>query len=217
MLRAKRTHRKSLIKRFSRKGSTQIKTSLSGFPPAYDEWLLLKERKSDESRKLREVKNRRVTLDRDLDAELRLCEIILLAQLGSGQYRVPKDAIQAISDALWFYHTCSKYTHWLFKPSFTNRRDSDPQQEHLKGLAVAFINQATSTVAKKANRKIVSKHFGLKPKRRADWEYSAAKGRLSVPDYTKYPYSVPIDEEIIEWAGHKYQSLKGRSNRSKKA
>ena len=164
----------------------------------------------------REVKNRPVTLDPDLDAELRLCEISLLAQLGSGHYRVPKDAIQAISNALWYYHSCSKYTHWLFKPSFTNRRDSDPQQEHLKGLAVAFINQATSKVAKKANRKIVSEHFGLTPKRRADWEYSAAKGRLSVPDYTNYPYSVPIYEEIIEWAGQMYQSLKARSNKAKK-
>lgn len=216
MLRAKRTQRESLIKRFSRKGSTQFKTSLSEFPPAYDEWLILKQRKSDESRKLREVKNRPVTLDRELDAELRLCEITLLAQLGFGQYRVPKDAIQAISDALWHYHSSSKYTHWLFKPSMTNRRDSDPQQEHLKGLAVAFINQATSKVAKKTNRKIVSKHFGLKPKRRADWEYSAAKGRLSVPDYTKYLYPIPIYEEIIEWAGQKYQSLKARSKRLKK-
>ena len=68
----------------------------------------------------------------------------------------------------------------------TNRRNSDPQLEDLKGLAVAFINQATSKVEKKKNRNLVAKHFRLKAKRKADWESLAEKGNLFVPDYPGY-------------------------------
>ena len=93
----------------------------------------------------------------------------------------------------------------------TNRRNSDPQLEDLKGLAVAFINQATSKVEKKKNRNLVAKHFRLKAKRKADWESLAEKGNLFVPDYSTDPYLYSIDEKIIKWAGLRYQGLLKRN------
>ena len=204
MFRARRTCRKSLMNR--RQGSVRFDTKSREFPPAYAEWLQLKEKQSGECQAFRENKYRKTIPDLELDAKLRLCEIKLLAELARyDQYDVPKDALQAISDALWHYHDNSKFTHWLFKPSITNRRNSDPQQEHLKALAVAFINQGRSDPEKKENRKKVAEHFGLEPQRKTDWESLARKGKLDVPDYTDYP--VEITESVIKWAGQKYQGL----------
>ena len=75
-------------------------------------------------------------------------------------------------------------TSFSFKPSRSNRRDSDPQLEYWKGLAVAFIYQADSVVEKERRRLFVAEHFGIGKNHYKDWESLAEKGSLRVPDFS---------------------------------
>ena len=64
------------------------------YPPSYQSWLVLNEKQNKQAEKLVKFKRRKVELDKNLDAELRLSEINVLFELASDKnYKIPKDAL----------------------------------------------------------------------------------------------------------------------------
>ena len=207
------SQRKSLMARH-RAGNRPNKiirfdSSKPQYPPSYQSWLVLNEKQNKQAEKLVKFKRRKVELDKNLDAELRLSEINVLFELSSDKnYKITKDALCSMAGSLHQLHMCSKFTHWSFKPPRSNRRDSDPQQIHLKELVAAFILGASSESEKAKRRETVARHFGMDRKRKKDWEKQAEEGLLNVDYYLELP--IPINDSVIEWAGQKWQMLKRR-------
>lgn len=211
MRRAKLSPRVSLLRSFRGRNTIRLNTSKPKFPPSYSKWLELKNKYRSQDIRLSEFKRSERELDRNLDADLRLCEVELLYELARGElYRVPKDALMEIADSLWEYHRGSRFTHWASRLPRSNKRDSDPQLEHLKELAVAYIFQADSEIDKNNRRDFVADKFGKGDNHKGDWELLVKQGKLSVPDFSGLP--VTIDESLIEWAGQKFQMLLRKRN-----
>ena len=182
------------------------------YPPSYQSWLVLDEKQNKQAEKLVKFKRRKVELDKNLDAKLRSSEIGILLELAiDNNYKIPADALRSIAGSLHRLNMGSKLTHWSFKPSRSNRRDSDPQLEYWKGLAVAFIYQADSVVEKERRRLFVAEHFGIGKNHYKDWESLAEKGSLRVPDFSDLAAKGPpylIAYSLIERAGKQYLGFK---------
>lgn len=203
--------RKSLLGRANSNKSIRFNSSKREFPPSYLKWLELMARLESQEAERTKFKRRKVNTDRSLDTQLQLCEVDLLYELaGDNVYKIPKDALRAIASSLWQYHRGSNFTHWSSRLPRSNEPHSDPQILHLKGFAVAYIRQANSEIEKKRRRKFVAQKFGKDRRREKDWELSAAKGKLDVPDYSRLAAKgLPflIDDSLIEQAGARFQVL----------
>ena len=197
----------SLLGRVISRRPVRFNESELTYPPAYKEWLTLKRKQRDQDVKLLKVKRSRITLDSNLSATLRLCEIKLLSELATNiNYKVPKDAIGAIAGGLSSFNTGTVFSHWSFKASRSRATDSDPVQLFLKGLAVSFIRSATSEDEKDSRRSKVAESFGLGSNHKKDWENQVEKDAFSIDQFSHFPYE--IDEGLIEGAGAWYQKLK---------
>ena len=210
------SQRKSLMARHrasNRPNKTiRFNSSKPQYPPSYRSWLALKEKQNKQLEKLVKFKRRKVELDKNLDAELRLSELNVLFELARDKnYKIPKNVLQNIAYSLYQLNAGSKFTHWSFKPPRSNRRESDPQLEFLKGLAVAFIHQADSVVEEERRRLFVAEHFGIGKNHYKDWESLAEKGALPLPDFSGLAAKGQphlIADSNIEWAGKQYLGFK---------
>ena len=216
MHRTKPSARMSLLGSVKGKNAIRFRGSKPEFPPSYSKWLELKERQQNQDAKLAKFKRSAVRLDRDLDRELRSIEVRLLTELARDDAcKVPKDALRAIANDLWQYHCGSRFTHWSSRLPRSKKRDADPQLEYLKGLAVAFINQADSRDEEKRRRSFVAAKFGISKNHHRDWEMLVKKRSLSVPDLSglvskRLPDQIP--DSVIELAGEKFLVLKRKRN-----